>query len=383
MLGTKLNIFINRCKFLTIFVPTFRFIPLMHAVLRIKLLRLCEKSPLISQLGHPVALIPLNASGSGRRYYRLDFGTNSVVACVSPNTKENKTFLTLSDFLLRHGLNVPRIITAAKSNDIYILEDLGDTDLLSIIESYHKNIFSDFGQKDFNSVFSSSIFKLLKNVVKSLVKFQRLPQIEWENKVEFEPLNSTLIWNDLAYAVHNLFLPSGVDFNEQRLNVEFEWLEHKLLSCPDMLWGLMYRDFQSRNIMVVQEKPYFIDYQSCRRGPGIYDLVSFAWQAKACFSSQEREALINMYCEEFASQSGIAELNEIIVKEIPYWVCFRIMQTLGAYGLRGLKERKQHFIDSIPSAINNLIELMDHNGLYSEMPELRKTICSLSLLKWK
>ena len=124
--------------------------------------------------------------------------------------------------------------------------------------------------------------------------FQTLKKDEWEKIVEFPPLDSELIRYDFAYAVNNLINLSDITYDSAALQRDFNILEKRLLSYPKHLWGLMYRDFQSRNI-IVKEKPYFIDYQSCRFGPGIYDLVSFAWQAKAGFSSEDKKKLADIY----------------------------------------------------------------------------------------
>lgn len=305
-------------------------------------------------------VMELPASGSARRYYRIifkervrfEFPVSSVLVCVSDNIEENDTFCRLTEYLLEKGIRVPSIYAYSRNKGIYLLQDLGDTDLLSYLKG--------------NSL-QDKKWDLIEEALKELVRFQRLPEQEWEKLVQFHPLDLSLIRYDCNYALENLIIPSGVSYESKGLSDEFSKLEERLLSFPQSLWGLMYRDFQSRNIMLAP-KPYFIDYQSARRGPGIYDLVSFAWQAKAGFTTEERRLLISIYCnciERYEEGSG-----NVIKREIGYWALFRIIQTLGAYGLRGLKEGKPHFIESIPQALNNMKLLMEESALKTEFEEI-------------
>lgn len=318
--------------------------------------KLCRRAYLHED---PVKILPLAPSGSRRRYFRLMFPTGSLVACISPEKKENETFIRLSRYLKGKGISVPEIIAVSEDSDAYLLQDLGDEDLLGEIRKTARTIEE-----------KKHLWTVIDKSVSMLVKFQQLPKDEWDKKVEFAPLDASLISYDCRYAVNNLIIPSGCPYEEEKLNGEFNRLEEILLSYPPDLWGLMYRDFQSRNIMVENGEPYFIDYQSSRFGPGIYDLVSFAWQAKAGFTKEERQEIISLYCREYGKKPGGRDISQIIGECIPYWATFRIIQTLGAYGLRGLKEGKRHFIESIPPALHHLREVMSTHGLEKEFPEL-------------
>lgn len=298
----------------------------------------------------------LRESGSARQYYRIFLDSATVILCVSSNVQENMTFISLSRYLYANGIRVPEIYVVSESYDCYLLEDLGDVDFLKLLSSPTRE---------------ESLKSYIGEIISQLVSFQQLPPNSWKELVEFPPLDEELISYDCRYALDNFFRVCGKDFDEQVLMAEFGVLQEKLMAYPQSLWGLMFRDFQSRNIMI-SEKPYFIDYQSSRRGPGIYDLVSFAWQAKANFSDQERSEIVELYIGEL-KKKGIDEEEEVR-NNLPYWAMFRILQTLGAYGLRGLKEGKKHFIESIPYALANLRHLLETNKLISLFPELYSLI---------
>lgn len=304
------------------------------------------------QNSEPDEVSPLKLSGSARRYFRLRQGKKTYILCVSQNRKENSTFIILDRYLRGAGIPVPEIYWVSENGEAYIQEDLGDLDLLRYLHGPDNDT-----QK----------WRVIKEVIINLVKMQRLPKSEWQDKVEFPPLDRELIRYDFNYALTNFFSVSGCDYDEMALRRDFETLENRLMNCPEELWGLMYRDFQSRNIML-SPAPVFIDFQSARRGPGVYDLVSFAWQAKAGFSMKEREEIIDLYVNEL-KRANVEQAEDVRLR-VGYWALFRILQTLGAYGLRGLKEGKTHFIESIPPALKNLKELIERYNFKQEFPEL-------------
>lgn len=321
-----------------------------------KAVRLCETTTGSS----PQRMEVLKESGSARSYFRATMPDSTYVICVSENVAENRTFIRLANYLLSMGLNVPEVLAVTDGCDAYMLEDLGDTDLLGVIRGLREGEMPP---------------ELLEMVLDQLVRFQRLPREEWRDIVEFPPLDGSLVKYDFQYAVNNLLEPLDVNYDASRLSEDFSRLEKKLLDCPEKLWGLMYRDFQSRNVMLKGGKPYLIDFQSARFGPGIYDVVSFAWQAKAAFSPLQREEIISTYVRKLRT-AGI-EAEDEILGNIRYWAVFRILQTLGAYGLRGLKEGKRHFIESIPAALQNILLLFEEGDMTATFPELYSALSYL------
>lgn len=307
---------------------------------------------------------PLPTSGSQRKYYRVKIGAGEVLMCQSADTEENRTFTRLARYLKESGVNVPEIYWVSPDEATYILEDLGREDLLGMILKNRER-----GNE-------KETWHIIVGTLRQLVKIQTLPQEEWQEKVQFPPFESDLIEADLRYFLIQMVDASGVSYDSCKLWEEFESLKRRLMAYPRELWGWMYRDFQSRNIMIKDGAPYFIDFQSARYGPGIYDLVSFAWQAKAAFSTEERRLIIEEYGVAWERRQRGAE--DVIKREIHYWAIFRILQTLGAYGLRGLKEGKQHFIDSIPAALRNISLLLEGEEVKEEMPELTHIIEKLT-----
>ena len=132
--------------------------------------------------------------------------------------------------------------------------------------------------------------------------------------------------------------------------------------------------------MIKDGEPYFIDFQGGRRGPTQYDVASFLWQAKANFSPDLREKMIDAYLDEIRKiQPKLAEHEWRAA--LPHFVLFRTLQVLGAYGYRGYFERKPHFLESIPLAIKNLKELFEVNAeLKNEYPYLYAISNDLLLL---
>lgn len=315
----------------------------------------------------PDEVFPIAISGSARRYWRLLLGDKTYVCCLSPNISENKTFVTLAGYLLSKNINVPRVIGVRDDFGAYVLEDLGDCDLLQFIRNRHLKDGEPY------------LLNFLRSTIKQLVEFQRLPEEEWNYLVEFPKLDSALVNHDFQYALDNFINVVEVAYDAEKLKGDFGRLETRLLSFPDHLWGLMYRDFQSRNVMISSGKPYFIDFQSSRKGPGIYDLVSFAWQAKASFSDKDRDMIVSLYCEEMEKYEPGS--TDIIRVNTGYWALFRILQTLGAYGLRGLREGKKHFIESIPNALDNLTRVLEGGEMkkeFSALYDLASRMASLS-----
>lgn len=311
-------------------------------------------------------------SGSARKYFRLffrnaDLLTKTVIACVSDNTKENKTFIALAETFRQSGLPVPEMLFVSEDYRLYVQSDVGHKCLLDILK--HK--------KKEKSRYKEELEALVCRSIENLCKFQGLDENKWKDRIEFPPLGSDLIFYDFNYCINNFIIPSEVSYNDFLLQKELSKLSERLLAYPKPLWGFMYRDFQSRNIMLddKEKQLHFIDFQSGRKGPGIYDIVSFLWQAKADFSNEERERYLSVYAN--LKEEQLPGAAEIILDNVSYWCCFRLMQVLGAYGLRGLKEGKKHFIESIPQALDNFADVLENTNLFTEFPTLSEIILTL------
>lgn len=291
---------------------------------------------------HPESITPLPTSGSARKYYRIKFSEFSCIGTFNNDVKENEAFIYLSEHLAMSHLPVPNIIRVSECKRYYLQNDLGSISLFDIIQD---------GNTD-----KLETEKLITNVITDLAKFNALGYKDIDIS-KLYPVshfdNQSVMW-DLYYFKYCFLKPSGVEFDEIELEKAFHYLADMVLSGDNQF--LQYRDFQSRNIMVLSSNHYFIDFQGSRIGPGIYDLASFLYQAKASYTNSFRQKLIHRYFNKLAGYRSID--REKLMLQFNYMAIFRILQTLGAYGYRGLFERKNHFIQSIPLALRNLGDLL-------------------------
>ena len=302
----------------------------------------------------------LSGAGSNRRYYRVWRGENetgkdsrtgggsmmcggSIIGVEGELLAENEAFLSMSESFRAGGLRVALVLGVSSDRLCYILEDLGNEQLLHYIDNYHRGIDCSYS------------WGLICKAVEGLGEFQRIADSVVDYAVcyprgDFGRRN--VMW-DLNYFKYCYLKLSGKLFDESLLEDYFEELCDKLLDGVE--YSFMYRDYQSRNIMVRDGDIYFIDFQGGRRGPVYYDIVSFLWQSKAGFSDSEREELLCLY-----ERSSGRHLDRE-----RYWlyVLFRLLQVLGAYGYRGLYEGKVHFLESLPIAERNVRELLSSGVL--------------------
>jgi len=311
-------------------------------------------------------ITPLTASGSNRRYYRLQNTEAGVSAIGVEGTSrdENDAFLYMANHFAGKGLNVPRILGVAPDRMSYLQEDLGDTLLFDYIADGRKS-----------GVFSDKEKQMLRQTVKNLAQLQTLGAegFDFRRCYPQPEFNLRSIQWDLHYFKYCFLKATGLDFQENLLEDEFERLAYILLE-PRMN-TFMYRDFQSRNVMIASrrnaqgdnvETPFFIDFQGGRKGPVHYDLASFLWQAKANFGADLKEDLTGIYLDELEQHMAV-DRGEFR-KTLQHFVLFRTMQVLGAYGFRGYFEKKPHFLQSIPFAIDNLRHLL--TGAREDYPYL-------------
>ena len=302
------------------------------------------------------AIVPLNASGSNRRYYRITSldGKTSAIGVEGTSKDENRAFLYMSRHFAGKGLNVPRVLAVTDDEMNYLQEDLGDTLLFDYIADGRKT-----------GVFSDREKTMLGQTLKDLARLQTKGAEDF-NFLKCYPqpeFNLRSIQWDLHYFKYCFLKATGLDFQENKLEDEFERLAYILLR--QRMNTFMYRDFQSRNVMVKKQiapqgeefVPFFIDFQGGRKGPVHYDVASFLWQAKANFSQELRDELLQTYLDELARH--IAVNRDEFCETLRHFVLFRTMQVLGAYGFRGYFEKKPHFLQSIPFAIDNLRQQLD------------------------
>lgn len=296
----------------------------------------------------------LTASGSNRRYYRIESEdkTASLIGVQGTSRDENHAFLYMAEHFMKKGLNVPKVMAVSDDEMNYVQQDLGNVLLFDYIAEGRKT-----------GVFSAKEKDMLRETMRALARFQVTGAEDFDfNQCYPQPeFNLRSILWDLNYFKYCFLKATGLDFQEDKLENEFERLAYILLQ--NRMNAFMYRDFQSRNVMVHKEEdgievPYFIDFQGGRKGPVFYDVASFLWQAKANFHPDLREELVEVYLEELQKYMPVDK--EVFYETLKHFVLFRTMQVLGAYGFRGYFEKKPHFLQSIPFAIDNLRHLLKH-----------------------
>ncbi len=302
----------------------------------------------------------LKQQGSNRIYTReTDANGRSVIRVQGTNRDENRAFIYMARHFHALGLPVPELYSVSDDEMSYTQEDLGDTILFDHLDNY----------------------TLLERTIRALAHIQvtGAKDFDWSVCFPVPAMDERAIRWDLNYFKYCFLKGTKIEFSEPKLEDDFDTLVKVILAQPAETF--LYRDCQSRNVMIRDDQPYFIDFQGGRRGPTQYDVASFLWQAKANFSPAIREQLIDAYLDElekiFNLQSAI--INKAAWRAaLPHFVLLRTLQVLGAYGYRGYFERKPHFLESIPLALKNLREVLEQ--LKDEYPYLYALSNDLLLL---
>ncbi|MDE7411626.1 MAG: phosphotransferase [Paramuribaculum sp.] len=296
----------------------------------------------------PETVVLLPASGSSRRYYRVS-GNKTVIATSGENVSENRAFVYFARYFKALDLPVPEIYGVSDDELCYLQQDLGSLSLFDELTKY--------------GVGSVRVMTLYRNVMKLLPHFQFGHEgIDKNYCFVRESMDKRAAMWDLNYFKYSFLKPVLEEFDEDRLEDDFEKLAEAVVSNPER--ALMIRDFQSRNIMICDDDEYLIDFQGLRRGSCLYDVASMLWQARAGLSDKQREELFGVYMDE--AQRIIGGKIENARKRYELMVLFRTLQVLGAYGFRGYFEKKTHFLMSIIPAVENLRQIcgtMSFSGL--------------------
>lgn len=298
--------------------------------------------------------------GSGRTIVRLSSGDTdklSAIGILYDVREENVAFLEFSRHFRSHGLPVPEIYAEDLDHGAYLEEDLGDTSLFEFL-SRHRT----------GGNISSPVVEAYRHVIALLPRFQIEAGRDLNYKVCYprESFDRQSIAWDLNYFKYYFLRLAGISFNEQALEDDFNRLADFLLSAGRDYF--LYRDFQSRNIMLRNGSPYFLDYQGGRKGALQYDVASLLYDAKADLPPELRQQLLDHYLDTLA---GFIDLKRDAFMHHYYaYVYIRIMQALGAYGFRGFYERKAHFLQSVPYALKNLRWLQHNVVLPIALPTL-------------
>lgn len=319
----------------------------------------------------PVSIEEMPLAGSNRRYFRLyDAGGKSVVGVMGTSRDENHAFIYLCRHFADRKLAVPKILSVSDDESCYLQTDLGHMSLFDAIR----------GGRESGGRYNQQEKKLLTETIRALPAIQVVGArgLKWNNCYPQPEFNQDSVLFDLNYFKYCFLKATGLEFHELKLEANFRLFAKDLTSEGDCCF--LYRDFQARNVMVDGKgKPYFIDFQGGRKGPYYYDLASFLWQASAKYPYKLRRELVWEYYNSLKNYIEVPPVRHF-VKRLSLFVLFRTLQVLGAYGFRGYFERKKHFIDSIPPAMDNLRDLIamgDKVFPYAYMMDMLKRLTGL------
>ncbi|MEO6818985.1 MAG: RNase adapter RapZ [Ginsengibacter sp.] len=295
----------------------------------------------------------LPKSGGDRIYFRITTADNSYIATYNENISENKTFLYLSAHFKSINANVPAIFDVHPDNKMYLQEDFGSASLLNKLEQ--------FGESEY-------VYDLFKKSLKNLAWLQIKGAENFDTSfcltsVEF---GKQAILSDLLYFKYYFLDTLKIPYDKEKLLGDFDALSNYLTHVEHKYF--MFRDFQSRNICVKDNDVYFIDYQGGMNGALQYDVASILWQARANLSDKWKTSLLEFYME---CVNDILEKpldKSTFVSQYNGYVLIRLIQVLGAYGFRGLFERKAQFLTSIPLALNNLKWFLENKSMGISLP---------------
>ena len=297
----------------------------------------------------PAEIEKIPGAGSNRQYYRfIGKDGESVVGVIGTSRDENHAFIYLDRHFQLRQLPVPHILAVSEDEFCYLQTDLGHTSLFDAIR----------GGREAGGRYNQNEQQLLIKTIRALPNFQirGARGLDWKNCYPQPEFDEESVLFDLNYFKYCFLKATGLDFHELKLEANFHMFAQDLTSETSDCF--LYRDFQARNVMLDQEgNPYFIDFQGGRKGPFYYDLASFLWQASAKYSFKLRRTLTYEYYDALQQYVEVPSVRHF-VNRLSLFVLFRLLQVLGAYGFRGYFERKKHFIDSIPPAIDNLRELL-------------------------
>jgi aminoglycoside/choline kinase family phosphotransferase len=298
-------------------------------------------------------------SGSDRLYFRIFTEESSFIATYGRNVKENTTFIYFTKHFRACGCPVPQIFAVNDATTIYIQEDFGDVSLLNKLDELGK---------------TEKVYELFQTSLKQLAHLQITgdTRLDYNNCITSKEFGGKAIMTDLLYFKYYFLDTLQVPYDKEKLLEEFEALSVYLTETDHKYF--MFRDFQSRNVMIVDDQVHFIDYQGGMKGALQYDVASMLWQARAELADEWKDSLLEYYIDCVEEKLSTAIDRKKFISQYNGYVLIRLLQVLGAYGFRGLFERKAHFLTSIPLALRNLGSFIANNSLGIDTPEFQRLL---------
>lgn len=310
----------------------------------------------------------LPQSGSDRVYYRVHTegftfkGNNRFIVTCNENIRENKSFIAFSRHFHSIGAPVPEIYAVNEKNNVYIQQDLGQQSLLQVLE--------EKGLTD-------EVYGLFRKSLKALAHLQIIGgrELDYDWCITSREFGQQAIMSDLLYFKYYFLDPLKIPYDKELLLQDFDKFSKFLADTPHRYF--MFRDFQSRNIMVRDHDVFFIDYQGGMKGALQYDVASLLWQAKAELPDDWKNRLLDEYMQFAEEHLGTSLNRDEFISHYNGYVLIRLLQVLGAYGFRGLFERKAHFLTSIPLALRNLKWFLDNRNPGISLPVFESLLAEI------
>ncbi len=302
-------------------------------------------------------LLKLSANGSNRQYWRLVGPGHRCIAAWNDDVRENEAFFYYSRMLREKGVCVPEVYAVDATRRCYLQEDLGDTTLYGFV----------YDKRRQGGGFDAEVLKLYRQVLEDLVEIQLAGRdMDFSMAYPRSAFDAQSMQWDLNYFKYYFLKLKYIPFDEELLERDFHTLIDYLLTTDCNYF--LYRDFQSRNIMLKEGRPYYIDFQGGRRGAAQYDVASLLYSAKSDIPEAIRQELLQHYVETLVRKAAVDKSD--FLQHFWGYVLIRMMQAMGAYGYRGYFERKEYFINSIPLAVNNLRQVIESHALPIDIPHL-------------
>ncbi len=325
----------------------------------------------------PEVVTGLAGSASNRRYVRMEGRGHAVMGVIGTDILENKAFITLARHFGAKGIAVPEVLAVSGDGMRYLQEDLGSDVLGDRVAAVNKaggfasceaEAMEDPGRKETVELLCETMAQLPK------IQFEGARDLDYSVCYPQPAFDRRMVMFDLNYFKYCFLKPSGLEFNEMKLQDDFEkFADDLLIEDTDTF---LYRDFNARNVMIKDSEPYFIDFQGGRRGPIYYDVASFIWQARAKYPQWLKEKMLGSYLEALGRYMTVDRTD--FNRKLNIFIIFRTLQVLGAYGFRGLIEHKAQFVTPIPQALANLRDRLEN--IENEYPYLHEVLASMTLL---
>lgn len=311
----------------------------------------------------PERVESITGSASNRSYFRMSSPAGTCIGVKGLDRQENGAFLTIASHFRSKGIPVPEVYGTSEDGMCYIQEDLGDVVLFDVVS------------KNPSEASDAMLCRTMSMLPK--IQFEGGDGLDFSICYPQPAFDKGMVMFDLNYFKYCFLKATGLEFNELKLQEDFESFAAGLLEGSSDVPTFMYRDLQSRNVMLKDGEPYFIDFQGGRRGPVHYDVASFVWHARSAFSEGQRQMMLDAYLEALSAYMPVDRTE--FMDRLRLFVLFRLLQVLGSYGFRGWTEHKANFVVAIPQAVKALRELMagESCGDFTSVKDICPYLCEV------